>query len=175
VSVFGPCITLLGNLPANGTGIHLVALFRHRTPELSRGGPKKGPTFVSAPDLFSFLTGGSRPTAKFLTSMPPELSDRSRRNRPPFFRFHGALSDWVRRRPGVTFLGNRYRLARFSQRDAPPLPACPLPRMNRRLTIENRRIRGCLPLFPNLNKTFGARERQLERPASTLFPVNAPA
>jgi len=41
----------------------------------------------------------------------PELSERSRQNRPPFFRFHGALSHWVRPPASGHLLGE-------------PLPAC---------------------------------------------------
>ncbi len=77
VTLSDPCATLLGNPTGTGTGFLLAASFLGRTPELSRRGPKKGPTFVSAPDLFSAPHQGSRPTAKFLTSTE-ELSDRHR-------------------------------------------------------------------------------------------------
>ena len=77
------------------------------------------------------------------------------------------------RRPVVTFLGNRYRLVRFSQRDAPPLPrARSLGRTGG--WPSNRGIRACLSRIPNPDAPFGARERQVERLASILFRVNAP-
>jgi hypothetical protein len=96
------------------------------------------------------------------------------------FDFTGRSATGCARRPVVTFLGNRYRLVRFSQRDAPPLPACSLARTDRRVAFEKplnsrlppanpqsehglRRTRAparkvCLYTFPSERARLGQRE-----------------
>ena len=90
------------------------------------------------------LTVRNRPTSLLSISMGRSATGWARRSCRSeadktdllSFDFTGRSATGCARRPVVTFLGNRYRLVRFSQRDAPPLPACSLARTDRRVAFE---------------------------------------
>ena len=125
-----------------------MALFRHHTPELSREGPKKGPTFVSAPDLFSAPHRGFSANREIFDLHAAGCRTEAEETDLLSFDFMERSATGCARQPGVTFLGNRYLLARFSQRDAPPLPACPLARTDRRVAFETVEFAGASREFP---------------------------
>jgi len=83
-----------------------VALFRHCTPELSRGGPKKGPTFVGAPDLFFAAHRGLSANREIFDLHAGVVGPKPKKADLRSFDFTGRSATGCARRPVGTFLGN---------------------------------------------------------------------